>query len=134
MDVVRNMQKLIYGQLRGIDFGVDTGIYSYPPRGIDFPYILISMEESGTSQNFGYEAVRVKTKIEVFDRSENNARILEISDDIVASMESLRAIIFEDSRIIGVFFDGNELKLHSEISPTWSNSLNFELAVERISR
>ncbi|MDR3078624.1 MAG: hypothetical protein LBU15_01150 [Rickettsiales bacterium] len=133
MDIVRNLQRLVYEQLRGINFGLEVGLYSYPPREVAFPYLLIAMEESRVSQNFGYEGVRIKMKIKIFDRSENNARILGISDGTVKGLENLQALGFGDLRIIGVFFGGSELKLYSEINPTWSNSLDFEVAVERVS-
>ncbi|MDR1425761.1 MAG: hypothetical protein LBI70_02070 [Rickettsiales bacterium] len=133
MDIVRNVQKLLYGQLSGEDYGVDVGVYSYLPRDVIFPYILISMDDIETRQNFGYDAVTVKIEIKILDRNENNLQILEISDKVLAIIISLRGIIFENLRIVSVFPIENELKLRSDINSSWSNRLSFKLAVERLS-
>ncbi|MDR2777459.1 MAG: hypothetical protein LBB24_01665 [Rickettsiales bacterium] len=132
MDVIKTIQKLVYEQLYGRDFGADVGVYSCPPREVGFPYILISMEESEAGQNFGYDAVIMKMKIKVLDRNENNIRILGISGSVLEEITNLGGISFENLRIVSIFFTGSELKLYSEIDPTWSNELDFRLLVKRI--
>ncbi|MDR2778477.1 MAG: hypothetical protein LBB13_03190 [Rickettsiales bacterium] len=131
MNIIQNIQRLVYSQLVNIDFSESVNIYSCPNRNIDFPYILLSFDEYEISRSFNYNLIEVKAKIRIFDKNENNLPVLNITDDVHKAINELFNVSFEDFSITEVSITGNELKLYNEINSVWNNTLNVKLLAKQ---
>lgn len=127
MKTLNNLQKVIFEKLQNIE---NINIYTCPETNSTFPYAIINIENTEIENNFFQDTYLINFNISVFDKSESNVNILNLSNLAQKYLMELSNTQFNDFNIIDLYFNNLNIKLFNEINSVWNVVLKFSIILQ----
>lgn len=135
MLIIYKIQKEIYNQLLesdSINIKKLNGIFSSPPVNLEFPYLLIVVEDIKIEKNYNELNNHIlNIKIKIFDKNESNGNIIAIAEDVEKELYKLLNINIDNFSILDVNLLNTTINIFNEINSIWSCVLEFTIIIKQ---